>query len=58
MFTYSGSSLKTRFTIINVSYFDLETQRLDYVTVKDTAAIPKYGVFINTLRISLKLYAF
>ncbi len=50
VFTYSGSSLKTRFTIINVSYFDLETQRLDYVTVKDTAAIDKYGVFINTLR--------
>ena len=50
LFTYSGSSLKTRFTIINVSYFDLETQRLDYVTVKDTAAIAKYGVFINTLR--------
>ena len=49
-FTYSGSSLKTRFTIINVSYFDLETQRLDYVTVKDNAAIDKYGVFIKTLR--------
>ncbi len=49
-FVYSGSSLKTRFTIINISYFDLETQELDYVTVKDTAAIAKYGEQINTIR--------
>jgi predicted phage tail protein len=49
-FVYSGSSLKTRFTIINISYFDLGTQQLDYVTVKDTAAIAKYGEHINTIR--------
>ena len=49
-FVYSGSSLKTRFTVINVSYFDLETQQLDYVTVKDTAAIAKYGEKVNTIR--------
>ena len=49
-FVYSGSSLKTRFTVINVSYFDLETQQLDYVTVKDTAAIAKYGEQVNTIR--------
>ena len=49
-FVYSGSSLKTRFTIINISYFDLETQQIDYVTVKDTAAIAKYGEQIKTIR--------
>ena len=49
-FVYSGSSLKTRFTIINISYFDLETQDIDYVTVKDTEAIQKYGEHINTIR--------
>ena len=49
-FVYSGSSSKTRFTIINISYFDLETQQIDYVTVKDTAAIAKYGEHINTIR--------
>jgi len=49
-FAYSGSSLKTRFTIINISYFDLETQDIDYVTVKDTEAIKKYGEHINTIR--------
>jgi len=49
-FVYSGSSLKTRFTIINISYFDLETQDIDYVTVKDTEAIQKYGEHIKTIR--------
>ena len=42
-FLYSGSSSKTRFNVINVSYFDLETQEIDYVTVKDTNAQSKYG---------------
>ena len=49
-FVYSGSSLKTRFTIINISYFDLETQDIDYVTVKDKEAIEKYGEHIKTIR--------
>ena len=49
-FEYSGSSLKTRFTTINVSYLDLETRELDYVTVKDNTAIAKYGETINTIR--------
>ena len=49
-FLYSGSSLKTRFTIINISYFDLETQELDYETIKDQTAILKYGEQIKTIR--------
>ena len=48
-FTYSGSSIKTRFNVINVSYFDLDTQDIDYVTVKDTSASNKYGVQTKTL---------
>ncbi len=42
-FLYSGSSSKTRFNVINVSYFDLETQEIDYITVKDSDAQTKYG---------------
>ena len=42
-FIYSGSSSKTRFNVINVSYFDLQTQETDYVTVKDTNSQSKYG---------------
>ncbi len=48
-FTYSGSSNKTRFNVINVSYFDLETQGIDYVTVKDEASEEKYGTRIKTI---------
>ena len=49
-FVYSGSSLKTRFSVINVSYLDLTTQQLDYVTVKDQTAIDKYGTHVKTLQ--------
>ena len=49
-FIYSGSSLKTRFTTINVSYFNLETQELDYETIRDQTAIAKYGESIKTIR--------
>ena len=42
-FTYSGTSLKTRSTMISVSYFDMENQELDFETVEDTAAKTKYG---------------
>ena len=49
-FTYSSTSSKTRFTVINVSYFDLDTQEIDYVTVKDTDAQAKYGTQTKTIR--------
>ena len=48
-FVYSGSSSKTRFNVINVSYFDLETQEIDYVTVKDSTAQQKYGTQTKTI---------
>ena len=49
-FSYSGSSLKTRHTVINVGYFDLDTREIDYETVEDTAAIAKYGTVVKTIR--------
>ena len=48
-FSYSGTSSKTRFNVINVSYFDLATQEVDYVTVKDTSAQAKYGTQTKTI---------
>ena len=48
-FIYSGSSAKTRFNVINVSYFDLETQEIDYVTVKDSSAQAKFGTQTKTI---------
>ena len=49
-FTYSGSSQKTRHTVINVGYFDLETQSLDYETVEDTAAVAKFGAVVKNIK--------
>ena len=43
-FSYSGTSLKTRATVVSVSYFDMENQELDFETVEDVAAKNKYGV--------------
>ena len=49
-FTYSGSSNKTRHTVINVSYFDLLTQDIDIETVEaDTATKNKYGLVIKNI---------
>ena len=49
-FTYTGSSLKTRHTVINVSYFDLETQDIDIETVEaDAATQAKYGVVTKNI---------
>ena len=49
-FTYTGSSLKTRHTVINVSYFDMETQDIDIETVEaDAATQAKYGVVIRNI---------
>jgi len=43
-FGYSGTSLKTRATVVSVSYFDMDNQELDFETVEDTSAKTKYGV--------------
>ena len=49
-FTYTGSSLKTRHTVINVSYFDLETQDIDVETVEASASVQaKYGVVTKNI---------
>jgi len=43
-FSYSGTSLKTRATVVSVSYFDMDNQELDFETVEDSSAKAKYGV--------------
>ena len=43
-FGYSGTSLKTRATVVSVSYFDMDNQELDFETVEDASAKAKYGV--------------
>ena len=49
-FTYAGSGQKTRHTVFNVSYFDLETQSVDYETIEDTQAnITKFGSIVKNV---------
>ena len=43
-FSYSGTSLKTRSTVVSVSYFDMDNQEINFETVEDTAAKNKYGI--------------
>ncbi len=43
-FSYSGSSLKQRHTVINVAYFNLDSREIDYEVVEDTAAQAKLGI--------------
>jgi len=49
-FTYSGSSLKSRHTVVNCGYFDMETQEIDYEEVVDTAAQAKYGSVVKQVK--------
>ena len=50
-FVYTGSSLKTRHTVINVSYFDMTTQEIDIETVEaDSATQTKYGVVVKNIK--------
>ncbi len=50
-FVYAGSSLKTRHTVINVSYFDMTTQEIDVETVEaDASTQAKYGVVVKNIK--------
>ena len=50
-FLYIGSSLKTRHTVINVSYFDMTTQEIDVETVEaDASTQAKYGVVVKNIK--------
>jgi len=49
-FTYSGSSIKSRHTVVNCGYFDMETQEIDYEEVVDSTAQTKYGSIVKQVR--------
>jgi predicted phage tail protein len=49
-FSYTNTSQTTKFTRINVSYFNMLTQENDFVSVEDTALQAKYGVVVKNLR--------
>ena len=49
-FSYSGSSLKTRHTVVSVSYFNMESREIDFEVVEDTAAIAKFGTIVKKIK--------
>tara|TARA_R100000353_G_scaffold60935_1_gene48202 strand:+ start:4001 stop:7642 length:3642 start_codon:yes stop_codon:yes gene_type:complete len=49
-FSYSGSGLKTRNTVVSVSYFNMDSREIDYEVYEDTASIAKLGVIIKQVK--------
>ena len=58
-FTYTGVGAKTKFTEVEVSYFDNETQTLDfeYVSADDITALSGYITKFGRIRKTLKTFA-
>ena len=49
-FSYSGSSLKQRHSVVSVSYFNMDSKEVDFEVVEDTAAIAKIGTVIKQVK--------
>ena len=49
-FNYSGSSLKQRHSVVSVSYFNMDTQEIDFEVVEDANAITKFGSIIKQVK--------
>ena len=49
-FNYSGSSLKQRHTAVAVSYFNMDSQNVDFEVVDDTTAQSKFGIITKQVK--------
>ena len=49
-FAYSGSSLKTRHSVVSVSYFNMDSKEVDFEVVEDATAISKLGTIIKQVK--------
>jgi len=49
-FSYSGSSLKTRHSVISVSYFNMDSKEVDFEVIEDATAISKFGTIVKTIK--------
>ena len=49
-FTYSGSSLKTRHSVVAVSYFNMDSQEVDVEVVEDSSLISKIGTIVKQVK--------
>ena len=50
-FSYTGSSLKQRHSVVRVSYFNMDSQEIDYEVVEDSTAINKFGVSVKQIKV-------
>ena len=48
-FSYTGSSIKARHSVVDSSFFNVETQEKDYIQISDANAVSKYGVITKKL---------
>tara|TARA_Y100000004_G_scaffold59041_1_gene65680 strand:+ start:19633 stop:23013 length:3381 start_codon:yes stop_codon:yes gene_type:complete len=49
-FSYAGSSLKQRHSVVSVSYFNMDSREVDYEVVEDSAAIAKFGILVKKIK--------
>ena len=49
-FAYSGSSLKTRHSVVSVSYFNMDSKEVDFEVVEDATAISKFGTIVKQVK--------
>ena len=49
-FSYTNTSRRIKYTVINVQFFDNETREFDYETVEDTSLQDKYGFVVKNVR--------
>ena len=49
-FNYSGSSLKTRHSVVSVSYFNMDSQEVDFEVVEDATLKSKIGTVVKQVK--------
>ena len=49
-FTYQGSSLKQRHSVVSVSYFNMDSKEVDFEVVEDATAISKFGTIVKQIK--------
>jgi len=49
-FTYQGSSLKQRHSVVSVSYFNMDSREVDFEVVEDATAISKVGTIVKQIK--------
>ena len=49
-FSYSGSSLKQRHSVVSVSYFNMDSKEVDFEVVEDATAIAKLGTIVKQVK--------